>query len=89
MSDLGGGTALTNYEYENVLITFVSFYRLTVNPKELQQPENIGIDFDAAATLEPAKDLTATKDDFANSDGIATEVVTVRWTGRKCEVLEY
>jgi hypothetical protein len=82
-TNLGGGTAWTEYEYENVLFTFVSFFRLTSNPK-LNPQEFVLLDSNAEPTPEPVKHLTPDKDDFANSESTRTEIVTVRWTARNC-----
>ena len=82
-TNFGGGTAWTEYEYENVLVTFISFYRLTSNPKvNPQEFVLLGPDPEPAPARE--KNLTPDKDDFANSASTRTEIVTVRWTGRQC-----
>lgn len=83
MTDLGGGTALTNYEYENVLFTFISFYRLTIDPKTFKSEELVLFVSDLDA-IQPEKNLTPQRDDFATSDGLDIEVVRVTWAGRKC-----
>lgn len=83
-TNFGGGTAWTEYEYENVLVTFISFYRLTSNPKVNPQ-DFVLLDVDPEPAPEAVKkNLTPDKDDFANSESIRTEIVTVRWTGRPC-----
>ena len=82
ISDLGGGTVWTNYDYENVHFTFVSFFRLTRNPKLLKTEEFLLLDSDVETTPELAENLTPDKNDFANSDSI--EFVTVSWTAIKC-----
>ena len=82
-TNLGGGTAWTEYEYENVLVTFISFFSLTSNPK-LNLEEYVLLDLGSEPAPEPVKNLAPDKDDFANSESTRTEVVTVRWTARNC-----
>lgn len=84
MTDTGGGTGWTHYDYENVLITFISFFQLNFDPKTLKRADFVLLDSDLEAAPEPVKNLTPDKDDFANSDGIPIEIVTVSWPGRKC-----
>ena len=80
MTDAGGGVAWTHYEYENVLVTFTSYFR--IDPKALEKADFVLLDLEGEPTREPVKNLTPSKDDFVSSESI--EIATVIWTARKC-----
>lgn len=78
----GGGAAWTNYEYEKVAFTFVSFFSsgrfdgAVLRKGEYTFP---------SLPKEPArKDSNASAEDFVDAASSRTEIVTIRWTERKC-----
>ena len=83
-TNLGGGTAWTTYEYENVSFRFIFSYKLS--PDILEKAE--------AAVLtgpDPEGHLARKKTppslgDFAASENVPTEIVTISWNHRACKV---
>jgi hypothetical protein len=83
-SSLGGGTAWTTYEYENVSFTLISSYKL--------DPDILGKAKDKVLTGPDSEQITLPKkraptlDDFVGSKDTPTEIVTIRWNHRQCTV---
>lgn len=83
-TSLGGGTAWTTYEYENVSFSFIFSYKL--DPDVLEKAKAkvlIGPDPEG---LPMHKKTSPSLDDFARSQNSQTEIVTIRWNHRSCEV---
>lgn len=83
-TSLGGGTAWTTYEYENVTFSFIFSYKLdpdvlkTAESKVLTGPDPEGLPL-------PKKTLPGF-DDFAASQNSPTEIVTISWNHRPCSM---
>ena len=82
LTETGGGIAWTSYPYENA--SFVFAFRMRLAKDSLKQSEPIS--FSAAeirSYRKPAK-TSPSDDDFDNSQTENLEIVTIKWTGRKC-----
>lgn len=83
-TSLGGGTAWTTYEYDNVSFTFIFSYKLDpdvlrkANGKVLTGPDPEGLPL--------PKKTPPSLDDFAGSQDSHTEIVTINWHHRPCTV---
>lgn len=81
---LGGGTAWTTYEYDNVSFTFIFPYKLDHDVLEKAKDRVlIGPDPEGLPTV---KKTPPTLDDFARSENSQTEIVTIKWIHRPCAV---
>jgi hypothetical protein len=80
----GGGSAWTTYQYENVLIAFMSPFLLKYS--ESEPPFRKGeFTFSQPYPAQPViKDRLPSKYDFRRTDD--AEIVTVRWPLRMCAV---
>lgn len=78
----GGGAAWTNYDYENVAFIFVSFFSSRAfNGAVLKKGEYVF----PSQPKEPVRtDSNASAEDFVEAASSNTEIVTIRWTARKC-----
>ncbi len=83
-TSLGGGTAWTTYEYENVSFTLVFSYRMGQDILEKAKDKVITGPDSEQVTL--PKKMVPTLDDFAGSKDSPTEIVTIRWNHRQCTV---
>ena len=88
LSSLGGGTVWTGFEYEHVRFTFISTFRITKNPKELDG-EYIHLDFpvnDKAEFLEYQRQQAMKSDDQLIREHVHdARVLQIAWTNRKCK----
>lgn len=81
-TSLGGGTAWTTYDYENVSFSFIFSYKLDPNVLEKAKSRVLtGSDPDG---LPLPKRTPPSLDDFAGSQDSPTEIVTIRWNHRPC-----
>ena len=84
VTTVGGAAAWTTYSYEKVEFIFISsskpqsdFYR-PLRPYVFSQP---------AASSEPETDMRGPSErDFVPGQAWSTEIVTVKWSNRKCNV---
>ena len=84
LTTLGGGIAVTKYEYESVTFAFVSSYRIDAETLK-SASENIFFDFPAPTEPVQLPEQTPPSfGDFARSNGIKTEIVIVSWNDRPC-----
>jgi hypothetical protein len=83
-TSLGGGTAWTTYEYENVTFSFVFSYKL--DPDVLKVAEAKVLTGPDPKGLPVRKKTPASRDDFAASQNSQTEIVTISWNHRPCTV---
>jgi hypothetical protein len=84
LTDLGGGTAWTIYEYENVNFSFIFPY--TLDPNILTKAEAHVLRGPDPVGLPQRKKTPPSLDDFANSEKSPTEIVTISWNHRPCGV---
>lgn len=78
----GGGAAWTTYSYENVTFTFTSFFQSrSFEGSTLKRGEYI---FSPPENEHMSKEPNLVDDDFGPRVSTPTEIVTVRWNGRKC-----
>ena len=78
----GGGAAWTNYDYENVSLTFVSFFSSrTFDGSVLKKGEYV---FPSQPKDSLRKNSNPSAEDFIDAASARTEIVTIRWVGRKC-----
>ena len=82
LTDLGGGIAWTNYEYDNVSFTFISSYKL--DPDIIEKAESYVLRDPDPDVLPLPKKTAPSLDDFSGSQNSPTEIVTVRWNRRPC-----
>jgi len=81
-TSLGGGTAWTTYEYENVSFSFISSYKLS--PDVLEKAKTKVLTGPDPEGLPLRKKTPPSVDDFADSKNSQTEIVTIRWNYRPC-----
>ena len=84
-TSLGGGTAWTTYDYENVSFTFISSYKL--EPDILKKAEAATLTGSDPEELPLRKMAPPSLDDFATSEKLPTKIVTIRWNHRPCLAL--
>ena len=81
-TSLGGGTAWTTYEYENVRFAFIFSYK--IDPDALKKAEPLtGPDPEG---LPLPRKTPPSVDDFTGSRNSPVEIVTISWNGRPCTV---
>lgn len=84
-TNLGGGTAWTRYEYENVSFSFIFSYKLY--PDALEKAESrVLTGPDPEGLPLPPKKTPPSLGDFAGSQDSPTEIVTISWNHRPCKV---
>ena len=83
-TSLGGGTAWTTYEYENVSFSFIFSYKL--DPNILEKAEAHVLTGPDPEGLPTRTKTPPTLDDFAGSENSRTEIVTINWNRRPCAV---
>lgn len=83
-TSLGGGTAWTNYEYENVSFSFIFSYKL--DQEVMEKAESRVLMGPDPERLPVRKKTQPSLDDFADSENSRTEIVTIRWNQRPCAV---
>ena len=83
-TSLGGGTAWTTYEYENVSFTLIFSYKLDADILEKAKDKVItGLDSEQV-TSHPK--MVPSLDDLAGSKDSPTEIVIIRWNHKQCTV---
>jgi hypothetical protein len=82
LTDFGGGTALTTYQYEKVTFVFTSAFRIGPDFKRTEV-EPITFPVDEVLARQPKK-TPPSIDDFGPSQSADTQVVTIVWNERKC-----
>ena len=81
-TSLGGGTAWTTYDYENVSFSFIFPYKLDQGILEKAESKVLlGPDPEQPPLR---KKTPPSVDDFARSKNLPTEIVTIRWSRRPC-----
>ncbi|MFY9620023.1 MAG: hypothetical protein WAM70_14510 [Pyrinomonadaceae bacterium] len=84
LTDTGRPAAWTTYGYEKVTFTFV----MSFSPQKFGRASRLssGLVFrpSGARANQGPETLESSVDDFNNSKSSDTEIVTVRWTDRKC-----
>ena len=83
-TSLGGGTAWTTYEYENVSFTFIFSYKL--DPDILEKAKHKVLTGPDPEQLPLPKKMRSSLADFAGSKDSPTEIVMIRWNHRPCTV---
>lgn len=83
-SSLGGGTAWTTYDYENITFTFISSYML--DPNHLMKADAYVLTDTDPGDLPLPKNTPPSLDDFAGSQNLRTEIVKITWNHRPCTV---
>lgn len=84
LTTLGGGTAWTTYEYENVSFNFISSYKL--DPDILKKAEAAVLTGPDAEGLPLRKETPPSFDDFAASEMVPIKTVTISLNNRPCKV---
>jgi hypothetical protein len=83
-TSLGGGTAWTTYDYDNVSFSFIFSYKLNADIlKEAEAAVLTGSDREGLAV---PKKTPPSLDDFASGKNLPIEVVTISWNHRQCTV---
>jgi len=80
---LGGGTAWTTYDYEDVSFSFIFVYKLA--PDILKKAETAVLTGPDPEGLPVRKKAPPSASDFDSSEKLPTEVVTIRWNHRACK----
>jgi hypothetical protein len=77
----GGGAAWTTYPYQNITFVYISALKITSVP-----PKPEPYDFPVQEFLSGGKpeNPLPSDDDFSPSQASSTELVTIRWNGRRC-----
>ncbi len=82
VTETGAGIAWASYPYEKA--SFVFAFRMRLAKESLKQSEPISFSADELRSyLKPAK-TSPSDHDFDNSQTENLEIVTIKWTGRKC-----
>jgi hypothetical protein len=82
LTDTGGGIAWTSYPYEKAVFLFT--FPLRINKEALKQSESYSFSADEIAMYRKSSKTPSTGNDFDNSQGDKLEIVTIKWTERKC-----
>jgi hypothetical protein len=81
-TDTGGGIAWTNYPYAKA--SFVFTFQMRLAKEVLKQPEPVSFSADEILSYRNPPKTPPSPDDFDNSQTASVEIVTIKWTGRKC-----
>lgn len=84
MSPTGGGAAWTTYDYENVSFMFSASFPILPYDGVIFRRGEFAFTIPPGEIVPEPKNPYPSKDDFALSADAKTEIVTVRWTARKC-----
>jgi len=84
-TSLGGGTAWTTYEYQYVSFSFIFSYKL--DPDVLKKAESKVLTGPDPEGLPLPQKTPPSLDDFAASQNLPTEIVTISWNHRPCPKL--
>jgi hypothetical protein len=82
LTDTGGGIAWTTYPYEKVSFSFT--FRLRLSKESLKESEPISFSADEILSYRKPAKIPPSDDDFNNSQTTNLEIVTIKWTSRKC-----
>ena len=82
-TSLGGGTAWTTYEYDNVSFTFIFSYKL--DPDVLEKAKDKVLTGPDPEGLPLPKKTPPSLNDFAGSQNSQAEIVTINWIHRPCK----
>jgi len=82
LTDTGGGIAWTTYPYEKA--SFVFAFRMRLAKESLKQSEPISFSADETRSYRKPAKTPPSDHDFDNSQTASLEIVTIKWTGRKC-----
>ena len=82
LTDTGGGTAWSTYPYENA--SFVFSFNMRLAKDSLKQSESVSFSADEILAYRKPATTRPSDDDFDNSKTASLEIVTIKWTGRKC-----
>jgi hypothetical protein len=84
LTDTGGGVAWTSYPYEKA--SFVFTFRMRLAKDSVKQSESVSFSADEILSYRKLAKTPPSEDDFDNSQTANLEIVTIKWTGRKCAV---
>lgn len=84
LTDTGGGIAWTSYPYEKA--SFVFAFRMRLATGSLNQSEPVSFSAEEMRSYRKPVKAPPSDDDFDNSRTENLEIVTIKWTGRKCRV---
>ena len=82
LTDTGGGIAWTTYPYEKAVFVFT--FPLRINKEALKQSESYSFSVDEMSLYRKPSKTPPSDNDFDNSQTDKLEIVTIKWTGRKC-----
>ena len=80
----GGGSAWTTYDYQNVTVTFVSFFPPRSYDGDTLKKGEFVFTLRENEPLPLPVDSNASANDFVERFSTQTEIVTVIWNGRMC-----
>jgi hypothetical protein len=81
-TDTGGGLAWTTYPYEKAVFTFA--FRFRIDKEALKQSEPFSLSAEEMSSYRQPAKTPPSDNDFDNSQTDNLEIVTIKWTGRKC-----
>jgi hypothetical protein len=81
-TDTGGGLAWTTYPYEKAVFTFA--FRFRIDKEALKQSEPFSLSAEEMSSYRQSAKTPPSDNDFDNSQTDNLEIVTIKWTGRKC-----
>lgn len=82
LTDTGGGMAWTTYPYENA--SFIFTFRMRLAKESLKQLEPISFSTDEILSYRKPAKTPPSDHDFDNSQTAGLEIVTIKWTKRRC-----
>jgi len=82
-TSLGGGTAWTTYQYENVSFSFIFTYKLP--PDILEKAEAAVLTGPDSERFRASKKTSPSLKDFTASENLPTEIVAITWNHRPCK----
>ena len=82
LTDTGGGVAWTTYPYEKAVFVFT--FRLTLRNQSLKDSESHSFSADEITSYRKPVKTPPSDHDFDNSQTANVEIVTIKWTDRKC-----
>lgn len=82
LTDTGGGIAWTTYPYEKVIFVFT--FHLRLRKDSLKHSESYSFSADEILSYRKPAKTPPSDADFDSSQTASSEIVTIKWTGRKC-----
>ena len=83
VTETGGGMAWTSYPYEKA--TFIFAFRMRLAKGSMKQSEPVSFSADEIRSYRKPANTSPSDEDFDNSQTESIEIVTIKWTKRKCQ----